>query len=88
MRLFSDSCPWMSRKRKRKKDYTEEIRRVRAGGRGGDEDISEEEDMSVRNADEGSERGPEAGVRRQRRLQLDHMVCSSSPHIFHHSRTI
>ena len=60
----------------------EETRRVRAGGRGGDED------MYVRNADEVSERGPEAGIRRQRRLQLDHMVCSYSPHIFHHSRPI
>ena len=68
----------MSRKRK---EYTEETRRVRAGGRGGDEDISEEEDMYVRNADEVSERGTEAGIRRQRRLQLDHMLCFYSSYI-------
>ena len=46
---------------------------------GGDEDISEEEEMYVRNKDEVSERGTEAGIRRQMRLQLDHMVCSYSP---------
>jgi len=38
-----------------KREFTEETRRVRAGGRGGDEDISEEEEMYVRNKDEVSE---------------------------------
>ena len=35
--------------------------------------------MYVRNKDEVSERVTEAVIRRQMRLQLDHMVCSYSP---------
>jgi len=35
--------------------------------------------MYVRNKDEVSERGTEAGIRRQMKLQLDHMVCFYCP---------